>query len=163
MDRPAIKDRAGTHLKRSACEPIYGTGKSHRQIGTLDNDQRVFQCGGEISNFLYKSRMLISLPWDVWEQVRLRCDWLEIVDHEENVCYRVHVSVGPATTTTVSYSSSSGAKRHEQIILMHSRVPLSIQAQAFRCLQRMDKHAATVQQSQAIRLRQLRRTWSARV
>jgi hypothetical protein len=108
MDRPAIKDRAGTHLKRSACEPIYGTGKSHRQIGTLDNDQRVFQCGGEISNFLYKSRMLISLPWDVWEQVRLRCDWLEIVDHEENVCYRVHVSV--AIQFGTSYDNSLGKR-----------------------------------------------------
>lgn len=82
--------RAGTELDHKWTRPVEGTGrKGTLQHGLLDTRQRVFQTGGELSNFVFWKRKLVSLPYSVWLQVSEKADWIEIVDHERNECWRI--------------------------------------------------------------------------
>lgn len=90
VTRKEVKTRAGTKLDHRWTHAIEGTGrKGTRQHGLYDERQRIYQTGGEISNFVYWRKKLVSFAKVAWDQVALKTDWFEVIDHEKNECWRV--------------------------------------------------------------------------
>ena len=81
--------RAGTVMGPTA-KPIYGQAKkSLSQHGLLDEEKGVYQCGGELSGFVYWRQRVVSLSMVVWEQLVNLDLTLEFIDHDKNECWRV--------------------------------------------------------------------------
>lgn len=91
VEREEITYRAGTHLDHRWTHKVQGVARrgKHEVLGLFDESQRVFQTGGEFSAFVYWKLDLVTLPLPTWEKVRGVADWLEIVDHEKNECWRI--------------------------------------------------------------------------
>lgn len=90
VTREEVKHRVGTKLDHRWTHPIEGQGrKGKRQHGLYDERQRVYQTGGEISNFVYWRKRLVSFAKEAWDQVYLKVDWFEVIDHEKNECWRI--------------------------------------------------------------------------
>ena len=111
--RPPRLARAGTVLDHRftvevlARQPLSGR---RARAGYVDTRQRVYQGGGELKNFLFRLRKLISLQADVWEIVRTHpdVDWLELVDHPKNRCFRI--SLEDAISHGVWYDAGIGSR-----------------------------------------------------
>lgn len=87
--RPGIAGRAGTPLDHRWTHEIIGTARRKRLHGLYDESQRLYQSGGEASNFLYWRRRYVSLDYNAWQQVYQKVDWIEMIDHEANECWRI--------------------------------------------------------------------------
>lgn len=88
--RPAIGGRAGTPLRHEHTVEIGGQGRRGRMIhGLLDESQRLYQSGGELSSFVFWKQQLVTLSLDAWQQVLDRAEWIEMIDHERNECWRI--------------------------------------------------------------------------
>ena len=90
VEREEVRTRAGTQLDHRWTHRIEGRGRRGvTQHGLLDERQRIYQSGGELKNFVYWKRKWITLAADAWKQVQLKADWIEVIDHEKNECYRI--------------------------------------------------------------------------
>ena len=85
-ERQHVEDRAGTQLDHRFTRRIVSGGKEH---GLLDERQRIYQSGGELKNFVFWKLKLVSFTVDVWKQIQGAIDWIEMIDHPKNECYRI--------------------------------------------------------------------------
>lgn len=83
-----------------------GTARRKRLHGLYDESQRLYQSGGEVSNFLYWRRKLVSIDYGAWQQVFQKIDWIEIIDHESNECWRI--AMKKAIKHAVKYNAGIG-------------------------------------------------------
>jgi len=99
--REETSARAGTVLNHKWCHDIYVMkGRSRRRHGLYDESQRIYQTGGEMSMFIYWKAKLVSIDYDVWLQIAGKVDWIEIIDHEKNECWRISMKKVMKTSTT---------------------------------------------------------------
>lgn len=97
MERKAIKERAGTALDHRFTVPIYSSSTGTRkQHGTVDNSQHLYQCGGELGNFVFWKKRAVTLAADVWRQIEPAVNRLEFIDHDKNVCYWIDADIARA-------------------------------------------------------------------
>lgn len=91
VEREEVVHRAGTVLDHRWVHKIEGRARrgKHEVLGLFDESQRVFQTGGEFSQFIYWKLKLVTLPMGTWEKVRSIAEWIEIIDHEKNECWRI--------------------------------------------------------------------------
>lgn len=90
VEREEVAVRAGTVLDHRWTHPIEGYGRKGKlQHGLYDEKQRIFQTGGELSRFVYWKLHLVSFSHDAWQQVFMKTDRFEIVDHEKNECWAI--------------------------------------------------------------------------
>lgn len=91
VDREEIQYRAGTRLDHRWTHKIEGTARRgrHQVLGLFDESQRVFQTGGEFSAFIYWKLRLVTIPIETWRRINNYADWIEIIDHEKNECWRM--------------------------------------------------------------------------
>lgn len=84
------QERAGTHLS-NFIQPVLGSslnGAKHKTHGYLDYQQRVFQSGGEASNFIRWTMKAITLDLSVYHQCLGLVDTIEMIDNVRNECWR---------------------------------------------------------------------------
>ena len=120
-DRMPIELRAGTHVDQHFAIPIFGTSKrGTMRHGTLLKNMRVYQCGGEIDNFVYWKEHAVTIAYDVWLQIRdgvvregrrYGADVIEVVDHRRNRVWRVDMSVARERGRAYEDSQHSIGKR----------------------------------------------------
>lgn len=109
VERHEIQQRAGTILDHRWTHRVESKGrKGIRQHGLYDERQRVYQTGGELSNFVYWKKHLVSIAEEAWRQVFQKVDWLEIIDHERNECWRI--SMQKAIKYAVKYDAGIGPR-----------------------------------------------------
>ncbi len=109
VEREEVRTRAGTQLDHRWTHRITGKGRRGTlQHGLLDERQRIYQTGGELRNFVYWKRKWISLAEDAWNQIRLKADWIEVIDHEKNECYRI--AMKKAIRYAKSYDAGLGPR-----------------------------------------------------
>ena len=109
VEREEVATRAGTQLDHHWTHRITGHGRKGRtQHGLYDERQRIYQTGGELSNFVYWKRKLVSINSDAWSQILMKADWIEIIDHERNECWRI--SMKKAIAHAVRYSAGIGPR-----------------------------------------------------
>lgn len=90
--RKPVPERAGTPINHANAEKILGKAAKGKMVhGILDKDTGVYQCGGELKNFVYWKEQLVSIGKDVWDQIANRAKFIEIVDHKKNECYRTNI------------------------------------------------------------------------
>ncbi len=81
--------RAGTRLSNYTQvvlgQMMNGKRKAH---GTLDYQNRVYQSGGEASNFVRWSHKAITLDLDAYHSILGLADTIEMVDNVRNECWR---------------------------------------------------------------------------
>lgn len=107
--REEVLTRAGTKLDHRWTHRIEGKGrKGTTQHGLYDERQRVYQTGGELSNFVFWKRKLVTFAYEAWQQVFMRTDWFEIIDHERNECWRI--SGEKARNNAVKYDAGLGTR-----------------------------------------------------
>jgi hypothetical protein len=78
------------------------------QHGLYDEKQRVYQTGGELSNFVFWKRKQVTLAYDAWRQIYQRADWIEVIDHERNEAWRI--SMAKALKYGVKYDAGIGPR-----------------------------------------------------
>lgn len=100
-----VAERAGTPLDHRWCSDIFIGKKQH---GVYDQRFRVYQTGGQLSRFVYWKKKLVSLDARVWRQIIDKADWIEIIDHERNECWRI--SSGRARAHAVIYDAGIGER-----------------------------------------------------
>ena len=109
VEREEVITRAGTQLNHRWTHRVEGRGrKGVTQHGLYDESQRVYQTGGELSNFVYWKRHWVTLAEDAWRQVYGKVDWIEVIDHERNECYRI--SMKKAVLNAVKYDAGIGTR-----------------------------------------------------
>lgn len=109
VEREEVKGRAGTVLDHRWTHPIEGMGRKGKlQHGLYDEKQRVFQTGGELSRFVYWKHHLVTFSKDVWDQVFMKTDFFEVVDHERNEVYRI--AGEKARNHAVTYDAGLGKR-----------------------------------------------------
>jgi len=109
VDRNEIQTRAGTVLDHRWTHRVEGRGRRGvRQHGLYDEKQRIYQTGGELSNFIYWKRHLVSIAYEAWSQVWQKVDWIEVIDHEKTECWRI--SMGKAKKHAVKYDAGIGPR-----------------------------------------------------
>jgi hypothetical protein len=109
VEREEVVWRAGTQLDHRWTHRIEGRGRRGRlQHGLYDESQKVYQTGGELSHFVFWKLHLASISDDAWRQVSQRADWIEIVDHERNECWRI--SMQKAMKYAVRYDGGIGER-----------------------------------------------------
>ena len=109
VEREEVSTRAGTQLDHRWTHRIEGKGrKGIRQHGLLDERQRIYQTGGELSNFIFWKRRLVSFAADAWRQFNQKVDWIEVIDHERNECWRI--SIQRAWKYAVKYDAGLGPR-----------------------------------------------------
>jgi hypothetical protein len=86
VDRKEVIHRAGTKLNHAWTHRVTVKGKVS---GMYDESQRVYQTGGELTNFIYWKLRVVSISDAVWQQIRGKVDWIEVIDHERNECWRI--------------------------------------------------------------------------
>jgi hypothetical protein len=91
VDREEIVFRAGTKLDHRWTHKVEGQARrgKHKVLGLFDESQGVFQTGGEFSAFIYWKLNLVTIPLETWRKIAGVADWIEIVDHEKNECWRI--------------------------------------------------------------------------
>lgn len=95
--RKAVAERAGSHLNPRTTHPVLGSARRGRSThGVLDTSISLYQCGGEMENFLYRKEGLLSLDRAVWETVEKQAAYIEIVDHDTNSVYVITVAEAKA-------------------------------------------------------------------
>lgn len=101
--------RAGTELDHRWTRPVEGQGRKGKlQHGLLDTRHRIYQTGGELSNFVFWKRKLVSLNYQAWQAVFEKADWIEIIDHERNECWRI--AMARAARHAVKYEAGIGTR-----------------------------------------------------
>lgn len=109
VEREEVLTRAGTQLDHRWTHRVESRGrKGVRTHGLYDERQRIYQTGGELSNFVFWKKHLVSLAKDAWSQVIDKVDWIEIIDHERNECWRI--SVQRARRYAVNYDAGLGPR-----------------------------------------------------
>jgi len=109
VEREEIQTRAGTVLDHRWTHRIESKGrKGIRQHGLYDEKQRIYQTGGELSNFVYWKKHLVSIADEAWRQVCTKVDWIEVIDHERNDCWRI--SMKKAMNNAVRYDAGIGTR-----------------------------------------------------
>jgi hypothetical protein len=110
VEREEIPERAGTALNHRWVHRVEGKARrgKHEVLGLFDESQRLFQTGGEFSQFIYWKLKLVTLPIGTWERIRNIADWIEIVDHEKNECWRI--SKGKFLKHAVRYNAGIGER-----------------------------------------------------
>lgn len=110
VEREEVTFRAGTRLDHRWTHRIEGTARRgrHPVLGLYDESQRVFQTGGEFSAFIYWKLHLVTLPMETWMRIRGIADWIEIIDHEKNECWRI--SKTKFLKHAVSYNAGIGER-----------------------------------------------------
>lgn len=96
LTRPPKEARAGTRIDHRFSVEIFAkqpkTGR-YASAGWVDKRQRFFQGGGELANFMYFKRRLLTFQRDVWQQLVEQyadvLDFVELVDHSKVRCFRV--------------------------------------------------------------------------
>lgn len=105
--RPAVAGRAGTPLRHEHTTEITGQGRRGKLVhGLFDESQQLYQSGGELSSFVYWKKHLVTLSIDAWRQIFERAEWIEMIDHEHNECWRLRTS--KALKYGVTYSAGIG-------------------------------------------------------
>jgi hypothetical protein len=97
--------RAGTKLHPRWIQPIKVGNKIH---GWLDTYQRIYQSGGESKNFIYWKNKVVSVDLRVWVQIKDKADWIEMLDHDRNECWRI--AAGKALKHTSVYDAGYGQR-----------------------------------------------------
>jgi hypothetical protein len=105
LERTTIPHRAGTALDHRWTTRVVVNGKVH---GLYDQSQRVYQTGGELKRFVYWKAKLVTLDAKVWQAVINKADWLEIIDHERNECWRI--SGAKARKAAIRYNAGIGER-----------------------------------------------------
>lgn len=107
--REQLAGRAGTKLDHRWTHEIRGTGRRGSLVhGLYDESQRLYQTGGELSKFVYWKRRLVSISEDAWRQVYGKVDWLEVIDHERNECWRI--AMKKAAQHAIRYNAGMGPR-----------------------------------------------------
>lgn len=103
--------RAGTRIDKQFREAIQGPAyKAGAWVfhGWLDTRQSVYQTGGEGRNFILQKRQAVTLPLSVWIDVCERVDWIEVIDHDLNRCYRIRSDIADREGT--QYNEGIGVR-----------------------------------------------------
>lgn len=109
VSREEITYRAGTRLDHRWTHKIIGKGRRGQIVhGLFDESQRVYQTGGELSAFIFWKRHLVSISIDAWRRIGNVADWIEIIDHENNECWRI--SGVRFTKNAVRYEAGIGER-----------------------------------------------------
>ena len=109
VERHEVQRRAGTPLNHAWTHRIEGHGRKGRlQHGLYDESQRVYQTGGELSNFVYWKKRWVTIAADAWRQIYQKADWLEVIDHERNECWRI--SMKKAVKYAFRYDAGLGPR-----------------------------------------------------
>lgn len=88
--RPEVVWRAGTKLDHKWTHQIVGGGRRGTLVhGLYDESQRIYQTGGELKHFIYWKHKLVTFNKEAWDQFWQRADWIEVIDHERNECWRI--------------------------------------------------------------------------
>jgi hypothetical protein len=108
--REEIRHRAGTHLDHRWTHKVEGDAKRGKvpTLGLFDESQRLFQTGGELKSFVYWKLHLVTLPAETYRRIRMIADWIEIIDHEKNECWRI--SMTKFETNAVRYNAGIGER-----------------------------------------------------
>lgn len=121
LTKPDASRRAGTVLDHRWTHPISTKGKSGKRVknGLYDESQRIYQTGGEIDKFVFWKLKVVSVAYDAWTQVSEKVDWIEIIDHRRNECWRVPMA--RAKKYLVKYEAGVGKRigvpiRHWDIV-----------------------------------------------
>jgi hypothetical protein len=107
--RHEIKDRPGTKINHAVGEPVFALkpkGRGQELFGYLDRSADLFQSGGEAGNFIYWRENLVTLPIEVWNYVKDRAAWIELVDHRGGRCFRIATRVFAENAQT--YNAGAG-------------------------------------------------------
>lgn len=90
LDRLPIEKRVGTRVRPEYAVPVFGAAKfGTMRHGTILRNERVYQGGGELGNFMYHRERVISIGLDVWERIQRGVDVIEMIDHRANRCFRI--------------------------------------------------------------------------
>jgi hypothetical protein len=109
VSREDVDTRAGTQLDHRWTHKIMGHGRRGALVhGLYDESQRIYQTGGELSRFVFWKRRLVTIAEDAWRQVYGKVDWLEVIDHERNECWRI--SMKRAEKAAVRYDAGLGPR-----------------------------------------------------
>lgn len=109
VPRPPIAGRAGTPLDHKHTVEVRGQGRRGSLIhGLYDESQRLYQSGGELSSFVFWKRNLISISKEAWVAIVGKADWIEMIDHEHNECWRILVR--KAVKHAVVYDAGIGER-----------------------------------------------------
>jgi len=107
--RPPINGRAGTPLDHKHVIEIWSRGRGDRKLhGLLDESQRVYQSGGELSSFIFWKKNMVTLSREAWSAILDKADWIEMIDHERNECWRILVK--KAMKHAVIYDAGIGER-----------------------------------------------------
>ena len=107
--REAVQQRAGTTLNHSWTHKIMGSGRRGKLThGLYDESQRIYQTGGELKNFIYWKKRYVTIAEDAWRQIFGKVDWIEVIDHERNECWRI--SMKKAERAAVKYDAGLGPR-----------------------------------------------------
>lgn len=107
VNREEIVYRAGTRLDYRWTHKIEGRGRRGVTLhGLYDESQRIYQAGGEMSQFIFWKRKIVSLSIEPWRRISAIADWVEIVDHERNECWRI--SMKKFVKHAVKYNAGIG-------------------------------------------------------
>ena len=104
-NRKGVQWRAGTQLDHHWTHEIKAKNKVH---GLYDESQRVYQSGGEMSRFIFWKKRLVTLDKGAWDQIFQRADWIEVIDHEKNECWRI--AGKKAVKSAIKYESGIGPR-----------------------------------------------------
>ena len=107
--RPAVSGRAGTPIRHEFASDVVSQARRGRKLhGLYDESQRLYQTGGELSSFVFWKKNLVSISMEAWRLVFDKIDWIEIIDHERNECWRIQAR--KAAKFGVSYEAGIGER-----------------------------------------------------
>lgn len=107
--REEVPLRAGTKLNHKWTHKIRGSGHRKSLVhGLYDESQRIYQSGGELSRFAFWKRRWITISEEAWRQIYQKVDWIEIIDHERNECWRI--AMKKALKEAVPYDAGLGPR-----------------------------------------------------
>lgn len=106
--REEVATRAGTQLNHRWTHRIESTNRKKKVHGLLDESQRIYQTGGELKNFIYWKNRWVTIAEDAWRQVFGKVDWLEVIDHERNECWRI--AMIKAAKNATKYNAGVGPR-----------------------------------------------------
>ena len=111
----AARRRAGSPLTEDQSKRVniffMDDRKGRTQHGTVDLVGRFYQIGGQFSDFHFRKRDLITMPFQVWTQLERYRDYLQYLewyDREQDVAYLC--TYADAVQHGVSYSAGIGVR-----------------------------------------------------
>ena len=108
VPRPSINGRAGTPLDHRHTVEVWSRTNGRKLHGLYDESQRLYQSGGEQSSFIFWKRHLVTMAKDAWLAIADQADWIEMIDHEHNECWRILVK--KAAKNAVVYDAGIGER-----------------------------------------------------